>query len=265
MITRTNVKARCSIRHLYTLKDLPQTQKDVLISIAKNMERRRCGHHTLDEPLSTLECVSSVIDPKKSLTNKNRYVVASQDEDVRRFCRKVRGVPLVYVKRSVMVMEPMAEGSVGVRDGIERSKFRSGLRGKGSLLLGKRKRGEDEGSDVNAAEGKQADSGPGGDEKTATKKKMKGPKGPNPLSVKKPKREASSNPRTENEHGEKALSLDPEETDADPKPSTLTIDMIEGALDEAPNPPERRKRKRKHKSKQLGSFVAAHSGDEGTE
>ena len=226
------------------------------------MERRRCGHHTLDEPLSTLECVSSVIDPKKSLMNKNRYVVASQDEEVRSYCRKVRGVPLVYVKRSVMVMEPMAEGSVGVRDGIERSKFRSGLRGKGSLLLGKRKRGEDEGSDVDAAEGKQANSGPGGDEKTAIKKKMKGPKGPNPLSMKKPKREASSNSRTENEHGEKALSFDPEETVADPKPSTP---MIEGALNEAPNSPERRKRKRKHKSKQLGSFVAVHSGDEGME
>lgn len=228
---------QCSIRHLYTLKDLPQPQKDVLISIAKNMERRRCGHHTLDEPLSTLECVSSVIDPKKSLTNKNRYVVASQDEEVRRFCRDVRGVPLVYVKRSVMVMEPMAQGSVGVRDGIERSKFRSGLRGKGSLLLGKRKRGEDEGSDVNVTEGKQANSGAGSDEKAAIKKKIKGPKGPNPLSVKKPRREASSYPKTENEDGETALSLD-----------RGAVHLIEGALDEAPNPPAKRKRKRKHKS-----------------
>ena len=249
MMTLANVKARCSIRHLYTLKDLPQPQKDALISIAKNMERRRCGHHTLDEPLSTLECLSSVIDPKKSLMNKNRYVVASQDEDVRRFCRDVQGVPLVYVKRSVMVMEPMAEGSVGVRDGIERSKFRSGLRGKGSLLLGKRKRGEDEDSDVNETEGKEANSGAGGDEKVAIRKKMKGPKGPNPLSVKRPKREASSIPRTENEHGGKALPLDLGEAEANPKPSTITAHIIEGALDEAPNPPARRKRKRKHKSK----------------
>ena len=265
MTTLANVKSRCSIRHLYTLKDLPQPQKDVLISIAKNMERRRCGHHTLDEPLSTLGCLSSVIDPKKSLMNKNCYVVASQDEDVRRFCRNVRGVPLVYVKRSVMVMEPMAEGSVGVRDGIERSKFRSGLRGKGSLLLGKRKRGEDEDSDVNETEGKEANSGVGGDEKAAIKKKTKRPKGPNPLSVKKPKREASSIPRTEDGHGGKALPLDLREVDANPKPSTVTAHIIAGALDEASNPPARRKRKRKHKSKQPGSLVAAHSGDEGTE
>ena len=233
MMTLADVKARCSIRHLYTLEDLPQPQKDVLISIAKNMERRRCGHHTLDEPLSTLECLSSVIDPKKSLMNKNRYVVA--------------------------------EGSVGVRDGIERSKFRTGLRGKGSLLLGKRKRGEDDDSDVNETEGKEANSGAGGDEKAAIKKKMKGPKGPNPLSVKKPKRESSSIPRTENEHGGKALPLDLGEVDANPKPSTITAHIIEGALDEAPNPPARRKRRRKNKSKQPGSLVAAHSGDEGTE
>ena len=265
MTTLANVKARCSIRHLYTLKDLPQPQKDVLISIAKNMERRRCGHHTLDEPLSTLECLSSVIDPKKTLMNKNRYVVASQDEDVRRFCRDVRGVPLVYVKRSVMVMEPMAEGSVGVRDDIERSKFRSGLRGKGTLLLGKRKRGADEDSDVNETEGKEATSGTGGDEKAAIKKKMKGPKGPNPLSVKKAKREASSITRTENEHGGKELPLDLGKVDANPKPLTTTAHIIEGALDEAPNPPAKRKRKRKHKSKQPGSLVAAHNGDEGTE
>lgn len=197
--------------------------------------------------------------------NKNRYVVASQDEDVRRYCRDVRGVPLVYVKRSVMVMEPMAEGSVDVRDGIERSKFRNGLRGKGSLLLGKRKRGKDEDGDVNETAGKQASSGPGGDEKAAIKKKMKGPKGPNPLSVKKPKGEASNIPKTEDEHGEKALPLDLGEVDANTMPSTVIAHIIEKALDEAPNPPARRKRKRKHKSKQLGSLVAANSGDEGTE
>jgi U3 small nucleolar RNA-associated protein 23 len=36
-------------------------------------------------------------------------VVASQDDEVRRHMRAIPGVPLVYVRRSVMVMEPMAE------------------------------------------------------------------------------------------------------------------------------------------------------------
>ncbi|KAL2059301.1 hypothetical protein ABVK25_000593 [Lepraria finkii] len=179
---------QCSIRHLYTLSDLSQPEKDALISTAKTMERRRCNHHTLDEALSTLECLSNVIDPKKSLTNKHRYIVASQDEDVRRFCREVRGVPLVYVKRSVMVMEPMAEGSMGVREDIERSKFSSGLRGRGAGLLGKRKRGEDEGPDVHVRKDKPVTSIPEVDKTAVKKKKAKGPKGPNPLSVKKAKK-----------------------------------------------------------------------------
>ena len=107
------------MRHLYLLKDVPQSTKDALILTAKSMERRRCNHHVLDEPLSTLECFNSVIDPKSSHTNKNRYVVASQDEDVRRYCRSVKGVPLVFVKRSVMVMEPMAACSINAREGMK--------------------------------------------------------------------------------------------------------------------------------------------------
>ena len=113
---------QCSIRHLYTLNStgvFPQI-KETLIATAKAMERRRCNHHELEEPLSTLECLSSVIDPKGSGTNKNRYVVASQEEEVRRRCRDLKGIPLVYVKRSVMVMEPMSEGSLWVKESAER-------------------------------------------------------------------------------------------------------------------------------------------------
>ena len=107
------------MRHLYLLKQVPQPTKDALILAAQSMERRRCNHHVLDEPLSTLECFNSVIDPKNSHTNKNRYVIASQDEDVRRYCRGIKGVPLVFVKRSVMVMEPMAADSLNVREGMK--------------------------------------------------------------------------------------------------------------------------------------------------
>lgn len=181
---------QCSIRHLYTLA-VPQSEKDPLILFAKSMERRRCNHHELDEPLSTLECLSSVIDPKKSATNRNRYVVASQEEEVRRACRGIRGVPLVYVKRSVMVLEPMAESTIGVKEGIERDKFRTGLRAK----PGKRKRIPADGSAAEDAELEKSETADGQDkengEKPAKKRKARGPKGPNPLSVKKTKREKS--------------------------------------------------------------------------
>ena len=224
------------------------------------MERRRCNHHTLDEPLSTLECFSNVLDPKKSLTNKNHYIVASQDEEVRGLCREIRGVPLVYVKRSVMVMEPMAEGSAGLREGIERSKFRSGLRGRNAGLLGKRKRGEDEGCDVEARDDKHVTDITEGAEMALKKKKVKGPKGPNPLSVKKSKKSGSVLKRNEGENS-KPFPVELEKPDVDAETSAVTS-VIQGALDETPNPPAKRKRKHKPKSKQLGIAAAINSGGE---
>ena len=79
-------------------------------------------------------------------------------------------------------MEPMSEGSVGVREGQEKGKLRGGVRkiGDGRGQGTKRKREGEEGG------ARGTDEGPDG---TAVKKtrKAKGPKGPNPLSVKKAK------------------------------------------------------------------------------
>ena len=158
------------------------------------MERRRCNHHTLDQPMSTRDCFSDIIDPKNSQTNKNRYIIASQDEDVRIFCRAIKGVPLIYVKRSVMVMEPMAESSQEVQNGLEREKMRSGIiKAKADLKSTKRKRDDED------SQGGQADTARGDNidaSSNAKKKKTRGPKGPNPLSVKKakPVREPRMNP-----------------------------------------------------------------------
>ncbi|KAL8776408.1 MAG: hypothetical protein Q9213_008283 [Squamulea squamosa] len=233
---------QCSIRHLYTLP-VAQSEKDPLILQAKTYERRRCNHHDLDEPLSTLDCLSSVIDPKKSATNRNRYVVASQEEEVRRFCRGVRGVPLVYVKRSVMVLEPMAERTVGVKEGIEREKFRTGLRGK----PGKRKRepeaeetGEELDQQKEVVDGEDKENG----ERPLKKRKSRGPKGPNPLSVKKAKKET---PRIDGGDVEPAALAAGEIED---RPST-EMTIVERSTDGTEATSGKRKRKRKHKSGQL--------------
>lgn len=208
------------------------------------MERRRCNHHTLDHPLSTLECFSSVIDPKNSKTNKNRYVIASQEEEVRRYCRGVQGVPLVYVKRSVMVMEPMADSSVGVREGIESEKLRTGLRANEHAAGVKRKR--DEPSDVDVGDAQDSGSHVP-EERKVLKKKMRGPKGPNPLSVK--RRRISKDCLERTDEAEKAPETytsekSQSEREAD-KPRSSLIDT--GSSDERQNSPTKRKRKRKHK------------------
>ena len=249
------------MRHLYLLKEVPQPTKDALILTAKSMERRRCNHHVLDEPLSTLECFSSVIDPKNSRTNKNRYVVASQDEDVRRYCREIKGVPLVFVKRSVMVMEPMAAGSVNAREGLEREKFRSGLKTRG---IGKRKRDEDD-NVPNAGEEQEMRSMTETDGRAGKKKKTKGPKGPNPLSVKKPKKVRVSDEKEETTR-EGGLNETPGHPDAGEKnvgDEVPAVDIVDGSLSETHDREAKRKRKRKHKLKKLEGLIATiSSGNE---
>src|SRR6187402_1346142 len=142
------------MRHLYAAATEPGVS--YLIDKAKTYERRRCGHRPEEfpEPLSAKECLVSVVDPKGSKTNKNRYVVASQDLEVRKHMRGVLGVPLVYINRSVMIMEPMASATSDNREREERVKFRAGLkRGSGSL---KRKR-EEGGEDEERKEAKESD------------------------------------------------------------------------------------------------------------
>ncbi len=243
------------MRHLYTLSSIPQPQKDSLIAIAKNMERRRCNHHTLDNALSTLDCLTSVIDPKKAGVNKAHVVVASQEEEVRRWCRGIKGVPLVYVKRSVMIMEPMSDGSASVREGIERGKFRIGLRGRGLAVGAKRKREEVEEEGEGGGEGAGRDMEgneariPEGDDQIgdrAAKKKVRGPKGPNPLSVKKSKKDKVEDKQKKEEHNLSSAKIASFEDRYNLEANGSNI--IEGPLDEAQNPSAKRKRKRKHKA-----------------
>jgi len=245
------------------LTSIPQPQKDALILRAKSMERRRCNHHTLDQPLSTLECLSSVIDPKRSRTNKNRYVVASQEDEVRRYCRAIKGVPLVYVKRSVMVMEPMAESSLGAREGFEKGKFRAGIRSRGANIGQKRKRPED-GSNEEETGDEQGRETTGDDAKVdgtllAVKKKSKGPKGPNPLSVKKSqKKEAVTT-------GSTLTAIEKEPMGEQSRPVDDVADIVEPIEGQRASLDAKRKRKRKHRPSKLAGLLEAEAIDEGSD
>ena len=253
------------MRHLYTLPSLPQPQKDALILRAKNMERRRCNHHTLEQPLSTLECLSSVIDPKKSRTNKNRYIIASQNEEFRRQCREIKGVPLIYIKRSVMVMEPMAEASLGARESFEKGKFRAGIRGKIPAGGLKRKRQDES----NGSENEETQENDASDrvaelnEAQKSRKKLRGPKGPNPLSMQKPRRAKES--KQVNAQNEIPTSLVIKDVDEKLSSVQDVPNIIQRSRDQDHDSPAKRKRKRKHKIKSLEELKSAikENGDEG--
>ncbi|KAK1965581.1 hypothetical protein LY78DRAFT_670346 [Colletotrichum sublineola] len=183
---------QCEIRKLYLRKNEPDMNK--IIDFAKTLERRRCGHLPEDypEPLSTMDCMKAVVDPKGNLVNKHRYCVASQSADVRRMLREIPGVPQIYIKRSVMILEPMATESLAIRTKEEKSKFRDGI-----IRPEKKRKREDDDDDGHESgkEGKIPASGT--QEKKSYKKK--GPKGPNPLAVKKPKKttEGGAKPKSE--------------------------------------------------------------------
>lgn len=140
------------------------------ISMAKEFERRRCNHNPKD-PKTPMECIESIVDIKGE--NKHRYVVASQDIQIRRKLRRVPGVPLVHISRAVMVMEPLSDASARVSKKKEVSKLYEGLNNAKPLK-------------------KQAITKPENQEEKKPKQRgPKGPKGPNPLSMKKRKREVS--------------------------------------------------------------------------
>ncbi|KAJ5584637.1 uncharacterized protein N7459_004437 [Penicillium hispanicum] len=214
---------------------------------------RHCSHNGDSEPIDEVECLLSLLSPSAEVKkNKEHYSLATadppaakktdkndsqqqrkrkRDEEreeeqalrrsraLRLGARSIPGVPIIYVKRSVMVLEPMSTPSEDVREGVERSKFRAGL--DGEPTLGKRRR-EDDGAG------------------TAEKKKKSGlkkVKGPNPLSVKKPKKRV--------ENSESAAPSKPK-SDGD-------VAQVAGAAADAPERPEgeetgtaKPKRRRRH-------------------
>ncbi|KAI9839341.1 MAG: hypothetical protein M1837_002226 [Sclerophora amabilis] len=228
---------QCSMRHLYTSDPrVPQ-----LVELAQTFERRRCDHHTLDKPLSTIDCLSSVVDPKNSKTNKHRYVVASQAAEVRAFMRRIPGVPLVYVNRSVMIMEPMASATEQKRDDEEREKFETGLKGKRQASsASKRKR---VGSSVEDRD-TNGDASSGGEAEISKKKKKKA-KGPNPLSVKKATIIPSANGPKGAQSEQRVIDGKPH---IHPRGEDQCRSSAEGSKGDLPERAKTRKRKRKHTS-----------------
>ncbi|KXT13876.1 hypothetical protein AC579_2400 [Pseudocercospora musae] len=226
---------QCCIRHLYNEPASPD--KDAWISVAKDAERRRCGHHELEEPLSALECIESVVDSKGTGNNKHRYIVAVQDHEVRRKMRKVVGVPLVYIARSVMILEPMANATQEVREKDENAKIRAGLNGRRPTSTGeKRKRDDEEDDDEKENETQEMPK--------PKKYKVKGPKGPNPLSVKKSKKDNKTD-KKQDERPKAVVRKSKQESHAGDQPA-VTPEAAEGAGAEG----QKKKRKRMRKPKE---------------
>jgi U3 small nucleolar RNA-associated protein 23 len=212
------VITQCCISELYKTGD-----QDV-IALAKKCERRRCGH--IPEPLSGHDCISACLNIDGD--NKHRYILATQDDTLRAEMRAIPGVPMMYIRRAVMIMEPPSPASLARRDTREREKLGS---------VEKRKRVEDGGED---------------DDAERTRKKRKAPKEPNPKSVMKKKRKPNMvEKRKDEKKGE----------DGDVVVSANIIGEVSESVRRSKS--VRRRKSHKKASKETEDSIPAHADAEG--
>ena len=158
---------QCCMQALYLTNNQPA------IELAKTFERRRCNHN-IKAPKTPKDCIRSLVDVNGQ--NKHRYIVATQSVELRRKLQIVPGVPLVFMNRSVMVMEPASDATKKGAKLSENTKLQAGLNDAKVGYLNKEEDQEDE-------DGK--------------KKKRKRLSEPNPLRVKKKKKEDKPKSSTE--------------------------------------------------------------------
>ncbi|KAL5614669.1 hypothetical protein BROUX41_004765 [Berkeleyomyces rouxiae] len=264
---------QCCMRHLYAAKNEPGMA--AVISYAQNdFLRAFCGHHPdkHPEPLSSADCMGSMVDGKDTGRNAKHYVVATQDQDVRRLMRSIKGVPLIFERRGVIIMEPMADVSVQEKLREERIKFRAGLRKAQSAAAGgageKRKRDDDgeederDDSDDNdndddddevIPDSKKSAAEKKADEKKKKYKKTYGRKQPNPLSVKKAKKPVAT-------VGSKAKAKAVAAAGAKAKAKTADASDRPKKTKDAGDA-EKKKRKRRKTAAAAGATASSSSGD----
>ncbi|KAJ1955024.1 hypothetical protein GGI12_005659 [Dipsacomyces acuminosporus] len=132
------------------------------VKVARSCEKRRCPHK---DPISGTECIKEIMGDE----NKFNYCVAVQDKDLRDRLRRIPGVPLIHIQRSVVLLEHVQDSSKEINKQQIQEKL--GVTKAERMLLKSIKKKE-----IEAKLEKRAHT------------KKHGPKGPNPLSVKKPKR-----------------------------------------------------------------------------
>ena len=96
---------QCCIQRLYKAGPEGQAATD----LAKSFERRKCNHWQIKD--TDTECIAGVMGDQ----NRYNYCVATQAPALRKQLRKVPGVPILFEKRSIILLEPPSEASVGRR------------------------------------------------------------------------------------------------------------------------------------------------------
>lgn len=163
----------------------PPTEVPLRYCKHKNEEGEDLG--VVDEWRCLLDLLAGQPKGNEQAKNKQHYILATADPpeeeqrkkayiNVRERARLVPGVPVVYVKRSVMILEELSAASELAKRGAEREKFREGIIGNR-----KRKRGS-QGEDDMFKDLMEDDP-----QQMPVRRLQKKAKGPNPMSVQKKK------------------------------------------------------------------------------
>ncbi|KAG0091834.1 hypothetical protein BGZ93_011271 [Podila epicladia] len=158
---------------------------------SKRFEKRRCKHQeAVDEAL----CLSQII----ATSNPHNYVVASQSKKLRSQFGQIPGVPLLYINRSNMILEPPSEVTLSKTKQIEGAKTHASTKELATLKTVKIKNNGQIALDAKLAKKLEEKAVAKKAKREAIKakivKKRQGPKEPNPLSVKKKKKTSTTTP-----------------------------------------------------------------------
>lgn len=198
---------------IHELGQLGKSFSQSTFTALKKYDRRQCRHAT---PISARECLQSLVADG----NPNRYCIASQDQHLRANCRKIPGIPLIYMNNNVVILEPPSPASLNHVENQEARKREPTSLERDSLHKTKKTR-------------------------TLKVKKRKGPAAPNPLSCKKPKTEAKAGKNNSHEDATENLN-DMLAKEASVLPST---NQSNENNDTSQEPPTTGKRKRTRSKK----------------
>ncbi|KAJ3561961.1 hypothetical protein NP233_g9870 [Leucocoprinus birnbaumii] len=194
---------QCCIHELY-LQGKPQQDAT---DLAKTFERRKCNHK---EPIAGDDCLLSVVGD----SNKHRYVITTQSHPLRVQLRSIPATPIVHINRSVVVLEPPSDITLQAKTRAEEQVLHA-------TILDK---------DHTTASAPKTNPLP---------KKKKGPKGPNPLSVKKKKAPPANQSKANEVENVVRVGVKRQREDTDNEDSEV---RSPSSQDEH----RKRKRKRKH-------------------
>lgn len=87
--------------------------------VARRFEIRRCQHDKGSKTGS--ECLKDLV----SSNNPHHYCIAGQDIELRKDLRKIPGVPLIFILRDTVLMEPPTEKCLEIAKKMEKKKLKN--------------------------------------------------------------------------------------------------------------------------------------------